>query len=107
MILPYLTSPTRTRCRTTPTPKKRGGGTAKRCSTCRTSAGLEVRQVRQRFCNAGQDLSYSGPANPRSVGKTSAVYGAPRLKIQAGCRPPRHTLPDPKHVDALWSANSL
>jgi hypothetical protein len=56
MILPYLTSPTRTRCRTTPTPKKRGGGTAKRCSTCRTLAGLEVRQVRQRFCDAGQDL---------------------------------------------------
>ena len=47
MILPYLTSPTTTRCRTTTTPKKRGGGTAKRCSTCRTLAGLEVRQVRQ------------------------------------------------------------
>ena len=29
-----------------------------------------------------------------------------RLKIQAGCRPARHTLPDPKDVDALWSANS-
>ena len=28
-----------------------------------------------------------------------------RLKIQAGCRPTRHTLPDPKHVDALWSVD--
>jgi hypothetical protein len=29
-----------------------------------------------------------------------------RLKIQAGCRPCRHTLPDPNDVDALWSKNS-
>ena len=29
-----------------------------------------------------------------------------RLKIQAGCRPARHTLADPKDVDLLWSANS-
>jgi hypothetical protein len=27
-----------------------------------------------------------------------------RLKIQAGCRPTLHTLPDPKDVDAQWSA---
>ena len=39
MILLNLTSPTKTRCCTTPTPKKRGGGAAKRCSTCRTLAG--------------------------------------------------------------------
>ena len=30
----------------------------------------------------------------------------PRLKIQAGYRPARHTLPDPQDVDALWSKNS-
>jgi hypothetical protein len=29
-----------------------------------------------------------------------------RLKIQAGCRPHQHTLPDPNDVDARWSANS-
>jgi hypothetical protein len=85
MILPYLTSPTRTRCRTTPTPKKRGGGTARRCSTCRTPAGLEVRQVLQRLCDAGQDLLWAcEPALDQ--GNFGGVRG-PRLKIQAGCRP--------------------
>jgi hypothetical protein len=32
--------------------------------------------------------------------------GRSRLKIQAGCRPARHTLPDPKDLDPLWNANS-
>ena len=89
MILPYLTSPTGTRCRTTPTPKKRGGGTAKRCSTCRTFAGLEVRQVRQvrqSFCDAGQDLSHWACEPAFGLGNLGGVRG-PRLKIQAGCRP--------------------
>jgi hypothetical protein len=83
MILPYLTSPTRTRCRTTPTPKKRGGGTAKRCSTCRTLAGLEVRQ---RFGDAGQDLSHWACEPAFGRGNFGGVRG-PRLKIQARCRP--------------------
>ena len=75
MILPYLTSRTRTRCRTTPTPKKRGGGTAKRCSTCRPPAGLEVRQVRQRFCDAGQDLSLGACEPAFGLGNLGAVRG--------------------------------
>ena len=86
MILPYLTSPTKTRCRTTPTPKKRGGGAAKRRSTSRTFAEPEVRQVRQSFCDADQDHSLRLRTSVRS-GNSAALSRGSRLKIQAGCRP--------------------
>ena len=35
----------------------------------------------------------------------SSLARRSRLKIQAGCRPARHTLSDPKDVGAPWSAN--
>ena len=69
--------PHQTRCCTTPTPKKRGGGTAKRCSTCRTPAALEVRQVRQGFCNAGRYFSMRGLRTRVPVRKNCRAVSAP------------------------------
>ena len=44
----------------------------------------------------------SNGGSPRIA--NSALARRARLKIQAGCRPHRHTLPDPNDADALWSA---
>ena len=43
------------------------------------------------------------PAEPLRHLWCSGAARCSRLKIQARCRPPRHTLPDPKDVDAQWS----
>ena len=46
------------------------------------------------------------PASVRNNGDSPSRRLHQGLKIQAGCRPCRHTLPDPNNVDGLWSKNS-
>ena len=48
--------------------------------------------------------SHNGDSPSRRLLQENGCAGRrSRLKIQAGCRPHRHTLPDPNDVDALWS----
>ena len=51
--------------------------------------------------------SHNGDSLSRRLLQENGCAGRrSRLKIQAGCRPTWHTLPDPNDVDALWSRNS-
>ena len=82
-----------------------------RCVTCVPRA----REIQKSLCPLRVSNFHIHPARARDtcdspsrrlLQKNGCAGRRSRLKIQAGCRPTRHTLPDPKDVDALWSANS-
>ena len=82
-----------------------------RCVTCVPRA----REIQKTLCPLRVQIFTYHPARARDtcdspsrrlLQKNGCAGRRSRLKIQAGCRPHRHTLPDPNDVDALWSATA-
>ena len=85
-----------------------------KCHHCPLRTRIEMKKSLLFYKGTGS-LPHFHPARARDNGDSlsrrllqeNACAGRrTRLKIQAGCRPHRHTLPDPKDVDALRCVNS-
>ena len=82
-----------------------------KCHHCPLRTRIEMKKSLLFYKGTGS-LPHFHPARARDNGdspsrrllqENGCAGRRSRLKIQAGCRPPRHTLPDPNDVDALWS----